>query len=58
MQKSAEHYTEAARDEIQMLQRIAEGPLERTANCVQLLDSFDHRGPNGLHVCMVFEVPS
>ena len=55
VQKSAVHYTEAARDEIEMLQRIAQGPPERTAHCVQLLDSFDHRGPHGLHVCMVFE---
>ena len=56
MQKSASHYTEAARDEIEMLQRIAAGPAERSLHCVRLLDSFDHRGPNGLHVCMVFEV--
>ncbi len=52
------HYTEAARDEIEMLQRIAEGPTERSRHCVRLLDSFDHSGPNGLHVCMVFEVLS
>lgn len=56
VQKSAGHYTEAARDEIEMLQRIAEGPPARSRHCVRLLDSFDHRGPNGLHVCMVFEV--
>ncbi len=56
VQKSASHYTEAARDEIEMLQRIAAGPAERSRHCVRLLDSFDHRGPNGLHVCMVFEV--
>ena len=58
VQKSATHYTEAARDEIEMLQRIAEGPVERSRHCVRLLDSFDHQGPNGLHVCMVFEVCS
>jgi hypothetical protein len=23
---------------------------------VQLLDCFDHAGPNGVHVCMVFEM--
>ena len=56
VQKSAGHYTEAARDEIEMLQRIAAGPPARSRHCVRLLDSFDHRGPNGLHVCMVFEV--
>ncbi len=26
------------------------------ANMVRLLDSFYHRGPNGLHMCMVFEL--
>ena len=24
--------------------------------CVDLVDSFEHKGPNGLHMCMVFEV--
>ena len=57
MQKSAQHYTEAAQDEIAMLQRIAAGAAGARAHCVQLLDSFQHHGPHGMHICMVFEVP-
>ena len=61
MQKSAEHYTEAARDEIELLAAVAgraNASPSGAAACVKLLDSFDHRGPHGRHVCMVFEVPS
>jgi len=32
-------------------------PLHPGAHCVvRLLDNFEHRGPHGVHVCMVFEV--
>ncbi|XRB21310.1 serine/threonine-protein kinase SRPK3 [Pseudoscourfieldia marina] len=55
VQKSAEHYTEAARDEMAILRQIARGDPKGDKNVVRLLDSFDVRGPNGLHVCMVFE---
>ena len=59
VQKSADHYTEAARDEIELLAAIA-GSADQTpagaAACVWLLDSFEHRGPHGRHICMVFEV--
>lgn len=61
MQKSADHYTEAARDEIDLLAAIAgrsDAAPQGAAACVRLLDSFDHRGPHGRHVCMVFEVGS
>lgn len=56
--RSASHYTETALDEIKLLQRIvAANPTHPgKAHVVQLLDSFEHKGPNGLHVCMVFEV--
>lgn len=54
--KSASHYTEAARDEVMLLSRIKERSIGIDHRCVQLLDSFDHIGPNGRHVCMVFEV--
>lgn len=56
--RSASHYTETALDEIKLLQRIvAANPSHPgKAHVVQLLDSFEHKGPNGLHVCMVFEV--
>lgn len=56
--KSAPHYTETALDEIKLLQRLVSAnpthPGRR--HCVSLLDHFRHKGPNGSHVCMVFEV--
>ncbi|XP_058074985.1 uncharacterized protein LOC131223562 isoform X2 [Magnolia sinica] len=55
VQKSAQHYTEAAMDEITILKQIAEGDLEDKKCVVKLLDHFKHSGPNGQHVCMVFE---
>ncbi|OIW21565.1 hypothetical protein TanjilG_06307 [Lupinus angustifolius] len=55
VQKSAQHYTEAALDEITILQQIAEGDLDDKKCVVKLLDHFKHSGPNGQHVCMVFE---
>ncbi|CAI0469596.1 unnamed protein product [Linum tenue] len=55
VQKSAQHYTEAAMDEITILQQIAEGDPEDQKCVVKLLDHFKHSGPNGQHVCMVFE---
>ena len=85
VQKSASHYSEAARDEITLLTQIRCGNAcmhallrccmrerkpERTPcecsprdgdpgderHCVRLLDHFEHSGPHGRHVCMVFEV--
>ncbi|KAG9151257.1 hypothetical protein Leryth_002805 [Lithospermum erythrorhizon] len=55
VQKSAQHYTEAAMDEITILKEIAEGDTEDRKCVVKLLDHFKHSGPNGQHVCMVFE---
>ena len=56
--KSAKHYTEAAADEIKLLQCARDGdPIdENRFKTVQLLDNFKVTGPNGVHVCMVFEV--
>lgn len=56
VQKSAQHYTEAARDEITLLSQIRDGDASNCKHCCRLLDSFEHSGPHGLHVCMVFEV--
>jgi hypothetical protein len=56
VQKSASHYTEAARDEITLLSQISAGDPDSDKHCCKLLDSFEHFGPHGLHVCMVFEV--
>ncbi|KAK6936140.1 Protein kinase domain [Dillenia turbinata] len=55
VQKSAQHYTEAAMDEITILKQIAEGDPDDNKCVVKLLDNFKHLGPNGKHVCMVFE---
>ncbi|KAH7427154.1 hypothetical protein KP509_10G032000 [Ceratopteris richardii] len=42
-------------DEVSILKQIAEGDPHDKKNVVKLLDSFKHSGPNGHHVCMVFE---
>jgi len=55
IQKSAQHYTEAAMDEIKILKQIEEGDPDDKKCVVKLLDHFKHSGPNGVHVCMVFE---
>ncbi|KAI5310032.1 serine/threonine protein kinase, CMGC group [Ascosphaera atra] len=56
--RSAAHYTETAIDEIKLLNKINQAAPEHPGrrHVVSLLDSFEHRGPNGVHVCMVFEV--
>ncbi|ODQ64314.1 kinase-like protein [Nadsonia fulvescens var. elongata DSM 6958] len=56
--RSAPQYTETAIDEIRMLRKIVEANPNHPgkAHVVELLDSFKHIGPNGTHVCMVFEV--
>ncbi|KAL1954541.1 hypothetical protein VTO42DRAFT_1101 [Malbranchea cinnamomea] len=56
--RSAAHYTETAIDEIKLLNRIVTANPNHPGrkHVVSLLDSFEHKGPNGTHVCMVFEV--
>lgn len=56
--RSAAHYTETAIDEIKLLSRIVKAKPSHPGrkHVVSLLDSFEHKGPNGVHVCMVFEV--
>ena len=56
--KSARHYTEAALDEIKILNRINAGSDTEPgkSRLVKLHDSFIHEGIHGRHVCMVFEV--
>lgn len=56
--KSATHYTETALDEIKLLERVVRANPEAPGRkyVVELLDNFTHEGPNGKHVCMVFEV--
>ncbi|ANB13467.1 serine/threonine protein kinase SKY1 [Sugiyamaella lignohabitans] len=56
--RSAAHYTETALDEISLLQQVVKANPDHPGRqyVVRLLDSFKHKGPNGTHVCMVFEV--
>jgi len=56
--RSAAHYTETAIDEIKLLKKVVEANPDHPGrkHVVSLLDSFEHKGPNGVHVCMVFEV--
>ncbi|KAL1632779.1 serine/threonine protein kinase, CMGC [Neofusicoccum ribis] len=56
--RSAAHYTETALDEIKLLNKVVEANKDHPgrAHVVSLVDSFNHKGPNGVHVCMVFEV--
>ena len=65
VQKSASHYTEAAYDEIELLNAAKQKskqvePLEKRCRpdnfVVKLVDHFAHKGPNGKHVCMLFEL--
>mmetsp|Transcript_11389 Transcript_11389/g.12506 ORF Transcript_11389/g.12506 Transcript_11389/m.12506 type:complete len:457 (+) Transcript_11389:110-1480(+) len=53
--KSARHYTEAARDEIEILTEVKKRDADNKRCIIRLHDSFDIVGPHGKHVCMVFE---
>lgn len=56
--RSAKHYTDTAIDEIKLLDKVTTSDMHHPGHehVIQLLDTFTHRGPNGVHVCMVFEV--
>lgn len=56
--RSAAHYTETAIDEIKLLNKVVQANMNHPGrkHVVSLLDSFEHKGPHGTHVCMVFEV--
>ena len=59
VQKSAAQYTEAAMDEIEVLKQIRYSISHdewKSLHCAHMLDFFEHRGPNGKHVIMIFEV--
>lgn len=55
IQKSASQYTEAARDEIELLTQIKDKDPQGNKFVVILLDNFFLTGPNGKHMCLVFE---
>lgn len=54
----ARHYTQTAVDEIKLLDKVTTLEIHHPGHghVIQLLDTFTHRGPNGVHVVMVFEV--
>ncbi|BES90075.1 Hypothetical protein NTJ_02882 [Nesidiocoris tenuis] len=56
--KSAEQYTETAKDEIDLLRAVhrADNVDENVQYVVKMHDSFTIVGDNGEHTCMVFEV--
>ena len=56
--RSAKHYTETAVDEIKLLDKVTTSDVNHPGHqhVIQLLDTFTHKGPNGVHVVMVFEV--
>lgn len=56
--RSAKHYTDTAVDEIKLLDKVTTSDVHHPGHqhVIQLLDTFTHEGPNGVHVCMVFEV--
>lgn len=58
VQKSDPHYAEAAKDEIKLLKALKKGNGEYKDGVVALLDYFEHKGPNGRHYCLTFEVLS
>ncbi|KAI0639031.1 Pkinase-domain-containing protein [Trametes polyzona] len=55
--KSAGRYAETARDEIKLLRQVMDvSPLHPGRNhIVSFLDHFEHKGPDGSHICLVFE---
>jgi serine/threonine-protein kinase SRPK3 len=55
--RSATQYKETALDEIKLLEKIAGANPSHPGrqHIVSLLDHFEHSGPNGIHICLVFE---
>eukprot|EP01059_Diplonema_ambulator_P016577 TRINITY_DN2819_c2_g1_i1.p1 TRINITY_DN2819_c2_g1~~TRINITY_DN2819_c2_g1_i1.p1 ORF type:complete len:534 (+),score=218.87 TRINITY_DN2819_c2_g1_i1:41-1642(+) len=56
VQKGADHYREAAFDEIKLLDQIMKGDPACEKCCCYMTDYFEHKGPNGKHVVMIFKV--
>ncbi|KAL5984306.1 hypothetical protein ACLOJK_018410, partial [Asimina triloba] len=55
IQKSAAEFAESALHEIEILTAIANGNASNSKFVIQLIDHFRHAGPNGQHICLVFE---
>lgn len=57
VQRSASHYRDAALDEIKLCAQADQVPDDPArGHVLRLVNSFMHDGPNGQHVCMLFEV--
>lgn len=56
--RSAQGYRETAVDEIKLLSKINMTDKDHPGHeyLIKLIDYFDHNGPNGTHICIVFEV--
>lgn len=56
--RSAQGYRETAVDEIKLLTKINMTDKDHPGHqyLIKLLDYFDHKGCNGTHICIVFEV--
>jgi serine/threonine-protein kinase SRPK3 len=57
--KSSRNYTEAALDEVSLLECVRDSGTEKDKGrsfVVRLIESFFHKGIHGNHICMVFEV--
>ena len=62
IQKSAINYTDAAMDEIDILTKIHKNyahpkwQFGDKTHIVKILNHFMHKGPNGNHICLIFEL--
>ncbi|KAJ3431554.1 hypothetical protein M0812_20466 [Anaeramoeba flamelloides] len=54
--KSEKTFAEAAEDEIELLKSVSKNDPYGKFKVVRLLDHFVHKGPNGNHICMAFEL--
>ncbi|GJN32268.1 hypothetical protein PR202_gb20769 [Eleusine coracana subsp. coracana] len=55
IQKSAPEFAQAALHEIEFLTEITKRDPSNCKCIIQLIDHFKHTGPNGQHICLVFE---
>ncbi|KAL6871495.1 hypothetical protein ACP4OV_014324 [Aristida adscensionis] len=55
IQKSAPEFAQAALHEIEFLLEITKRDPSNCKCIIQLIDHFKHTGPNGQHICLVFE---
>lgn len=56
IQKSSPSYTEAARDEISLLEALNAERSSEDVYALEMIDQFDHTGDSEVHVCLVFEM--